>query len=380
MSDVLELACALIERRSLTPDDAGCQALIARHLAAHNFVAESLPFGKVDNLWVRHGTAQPLIMFAGHTDVVPTGPVEQWQSDPFTPTVHDGMLYGRGAADMKGSVAAMTLACAQYVAQHPEHPGSVGLLLTSDEEGPAVDGIRQAITVLEQRGDHPTWCVVGEPSCHEQLGDTIKNGRRGSLSGRLTVSGIQGHIAYPDLCDNPIHRFSPVLQQWVKTPWDQGNADFPPTQFQISNLNSGTGAGNVIPGTLTADFNWRYSTEVTAEQLQARLVEMLEAEELDYKLEWEMPSLPYLTPAGTLTSVCQQVVSEILDITPDLSTAGGTSDGRFLRPTGAEVAEFGPVNASIHKIDECVRVHDLEQLVDIYRTIIEKLLDLIPGR
>ncbi len=374
MTDVLELACALIERPSVTPDDAGCQDLIANTLAPHGFVAEAMPAGDVANLWLRHGAAEPLLMFAGHTDVVPPGPVAQWSSEPFAPTVRDGCLYGRGAADMKGSVAAMAMACAEYVAQQPEHAGSIGLLLTSDEEGPAVDGTRAAMEALKARGETPRWCLVGEPSCRERLGDTLKNGRRGSLSGRLAVQGIQGHIAYPDLCDNPIHRFSPVLQQLVEAHWDRGNDDFPPTRFQISNLNSGTGAGNVIPGELTADFNWRHSTEVTAEQLKARLQDVLRQAGLDFRLDWQEPSRPYLTPAGALTQACQNAIADVLGVPAALSTEGGTSDGRFIRPTGAEVVEFGPVNRSIHKIDEHVAIRDLEQLVPAYRAIIENLL------
>lgn len=374
MPDVLELARALIERPSVTPDDAGCQELVAAALAPHGFTAEAMPAGNVANLWLRHGTAEPLLMLAGHTDVVPPGPVAQWRSEPFVPTLRDGCLYGRGAADMKGGVAAMAAACAEYVAQQPEHAGSIGLLLTSDEEGPAIHGTRAAMDILKARGDIPRWCLVGEPSCRAQLGDTLKNGRRGSLSGRLTVRGIQGHIAYPDACDNPIHRFSPVLQQLLETAWDDGNDDFPPTRFQISNLNSGTGAGNVIPGELTADFNWRYSTEVTAEQLQARLQDMLQRARLDSRLDWQEPSRPYLTPPGHLTQACQDAVAEVLGVSAALSTEGGTSDGRFIRPTGAEVVEFGPINLSIHKIDEHIAVRDLEQLVPTYRAIIGKLL------
>ena len=300
MSEVLELACALIERASVTPEDDGCQGLLAEHLAPFGFSAEALPRGEVSNLWLRHGKADPLLMFAGHTDVVPTGPLEQWSSDPFTPTVRDGLLYGRGAADMKGGVAAMARTCARYVEQHPDHAGSIGLLLTSDEEGVAVDGTRFAIDHLSARGDTAAWCIVGEPSCREQLGDVIKNGRRGSLSGQLTVCGVQGHIAYPALCDNPIHRFAPVLAELAETVWDQGNEDFPPTQFQVSNIHSGCGAANVIPGTLVADFNLRYSTEVTDAQLRDRIAHILEAANLDCSLEWQEASQPYRTPARDL--------------------------------------------------------------------------------
>ncbi|MCY4611849.1 MAG: succinyl-diaminopimelate desuccinylase [Gammaproteobacteria bacterium] len=375
MSDVLDLVCALIERPSITPEDAGCQALVAEHLAPHGFSAEPMPSADVENLWLRHGEGEPLLMFAGHTDVVPTGPLEQWSSDPFSPTLRDGLLYGRGAADMKGGVAAMAVACARYVAKRPDHNGSLGLLLTSDEEGPAVHGTRVAIERLRERGEVPAWCVVGEPSCRERFGDVIKNGRRGSLSGRLTVRGIQGHIAYPALCDNPIHRFAPALLELTGVTWDEGNEDFQPTQFQVSNLNSGCGAANVVPGELTADFNLRYSTEVTAEQLCERITEILKNAGLDYQVEWQGASLPYRTPPGTLSQACQDAVSEVLGTDAELSTEGGTSDGRFIRPTGAEVVEFGPINRSIHKIDEHVAVEDLDRLAEVYLAIIEKLLD-----
>ncbi len=375
MSDVLDLVCALIERPSITPEDAGCQALVAEHLAPHGFSAEPMPSADVENLWLRHGEGEPLLMFAGHTDVVPTGPLEQWSSDPFSPTLRDGLLYGRGAADMKGGVAAMAVACARYVAKRPDHNGSLGLLLTSDEEGPAVHGTRVAIERLCERGEVPAWCVVGEPSCRERFGDVIKNGRRGSLSGRLTVRGIQGHIAYPALCDNPIHRFAPALLELTGVTWDEGNEDFQPTQFQVSNLNSGCGAANVVPGELTADFNLRYSTKVTAEQLRERITGILESAGLDYQVEWQGASLPYRTPPGTLSQACQDAVSEVLGTDAELSTEGGTSDGRFIRPTGAEVVEFGPINRSIHKIDEHVAVEDLDRLAEVYLAIIEKLLD-----
>ena len=375
MSDVLDLVCALIERPSVTPEDAGCQSLIAEQLAPHGFTAEPMPSADVQNLWLRHGAGEPLLMFAGHTDVVPTGPLEQWSSDPFSPTIRDGLLYGRGAADMKGGVAAMAVACARYVEQNPDHNGSLGLLLTSDEEGVAIDGTKAAIERMRARGEVPAWCVVGEPSCRERFGDVIKNGRRGSLSGRLTVRGLQGHIAYPALCDNPIHRFAPALVELAGTVWDEGNEDFQPTQFQVSNLNSGCGAANVVPGELTADFNLRYSTEVTAEELRERIAGILEQAGLDCQIEWQEASLPYRTPPGTLTQICQDAVSEVLGADAELSTEGGTSDGRFIRPTGAEVVEFGPLNRSIHKIDEHVAVEDLDRLAEVYLSIIGKLLD-----
>ena len=375
MSDVLDLARALIERPSITPEDAGCQTLVAERLEPYGFTAESMPSGDVRNLWLRHGEGAPLLMFAGHTDVVPTGPTERWSSDPFSPTVRDGLLYGRGAADMKGGVAAMTVACARYVARRPDHGGALGLLLTSDEEGIAEHGTRVAIERLRVRGEVPAWCVVGEPSCRERLGDVIKNGRRGSLSGRLTIRGTQGHIAYPALCDNPIHRFAPALLDLTRTRWDEGNEDFPPTQFQVSNLNSGYGAANVIPGELAADFNLRYSTEVTADELRGRVARILERAGLDFQIEWQEASPPYHTPPGALTRACRDAVSAALGTDAELSTEGGTSDGRFIRPTGAEVVEFGPINRSIHKIDEHVAVEDLDRLAEVYLAIIERLLD-----
>ena len=374
MSETLDLACALIERPSVTPEDAGCQTLIAEALTRHGFTAEPMPSAGVKNLWLRHGEREPLLMFAGHTDVVPAGLIEQWSSGPFEPVVRDGLLYGRGAADMKGAVAAMVTACARHVEQQPDHAGSIGLLLTSDEEGLAMDGTRVAIERLRTRDETPAWCVVGEPSCRERFGDVIKNGRRGSLSGRLTVLGVQGHIAYPALCDNPIHRFSPALLQLTQTTWDPGNKDFPPTQFQVSNLHSGCGAGNVIPGQLTVDFNLRYSPEVTPGELHHRINGILEHAGLDYRVEWQEPSLPYLTPPGHLTRTCQAAISEVLGTEAVLSTEGGTSDGRFIRPTGAEVVEFGPINRCIHMIDEHVSVQDLDRLVEVYSTIIRKLL------
>ena len=373
--DVLELAQALIERPSLTPEDGGCQALLAEILAPFGFSTESMPSGGVTNSWLRHGKELPLLVFAGHTDVVPTGPVDQWHSDPFSPTFRDGQLYGRGAADMKGSVAAMAVACAQHVGNHPDHSGSLALLLTSDEEGPSIDGTRTVVETLQSRGDIPTWCVVGEPSCQRQLGDTIKIGRRGTLSGHLVIHGQQGHIAYPQLCDNPIHRFAPVLQELVAVVWDHGNNDFPPTHFQISNIHAGTGANNIIPSELAIDFNLRYSTEVTAAQLQERIEQILTDGGLQYRLDWQPAGEPYLTPPGQLTDACRESVMEVLGVEARLSTDGGTSDGRFIRPTGAEVAEFGPINSSIHKIDEHVAVRDLEHLVDVYRTLIAKLLN-----
>jgi len=374
MSEILALCRDLIARPSVTPEDGGCQESLAARLEPLGFVSEPMPSGEVQNLWIRHGTQTPLLMFAGHTDVVPPGPLDHWSSDPFTPTERDGFLFGRGAADMKSGIAAMALACAHFVEENPNHPGSVGLLLTSDEEGPAVDGTQIAIQRLQERGEIPDWCIVGEPVSREHFGDVIKNGRRGSLSGHLTVRGIQGHIAYPDLCDNPIHRFAPALLELTQTKWDQGNEDFPPTSFQFSAVTSDAGADNVVPGELRAHFNLRYSTEVNAEELQARIEEVLNRTELDYEIDWLPASLPYRTPPGRLTAVCQEALREVIGVEAELSTEGGTSDGRFIRPTGAEVVEVGTVNRSIHKIDEHVQITDLEAMVETYCAITRKLL------
>ena len=374
MSEILELCRALISCPSVTPKDAGCQELIAERLTPLGFTAEPMPSADVKNLWLRHGKEDPLLMFAGHTDVVPPGALEQWSSDPFIPNIRDGVLYGRGAADMKSGVAAMTLAAARYVEQHPEHTGSIGLLLTSDEEGPATDGTVIAVERLQARGETAAWCVVGEPVSRDHFGDVIKNGRRGSLTGHLRIHGVQGHIAYPHLCDNPIHRLAPALLELTQEVWDEGNDDFPPTSFQFSNVNSGTGVDNVVPANLSACFNLRYSTEVTSEQLRERIEKILERAALDYEINWLPANLPYRTPPGNLTRVCQEAVASVVGIDAELSTEGGTSDGRFIRPTGAEVVEVGTVNRSIHKIDEHVLVEDLEAMVDTYHAIIDKLL------
>ncbi len=374
MLAVLDLACQLIARRSVTPNDAGCQTLLSERLVTLGFTAEYMPSGGVTNLWLRRGTKAPLFVFAGHTDVVPPGPLEKWHSLPFEPTVRDGYLYGRGAADMKGSIAAMVTACENFVTTHPEHEGSIALLITSDEEGPAVAGTRHVVETLERRGEKIDWCLVGEPSSEEQLGDVIKNGRRGSLSCLLRVHGIQGHVAYPQWADNPVHRFAPVLNALATREWDQGNAHFPPTTFQISNIYAGTGADNVIPGELDVMFNFRYSTAVTADELKNHVQAMLNQAGLRYDIDWLLSGEPFLTVEGELVAACKAAIREVTGLKTRLSTAGGTSDGRFIAPTGAQVIELGPVNASIHKVDEHVGIADLETLAEIYASALEKLL------
>jgi succinyl-diaminopimelate desuccinylase len=376
MSAVFDLTCELISRRSVTPDDGGCQALLGDRLAAAGFKVEHLRFGEVDNLWATHGSGGPLLVFLGHTDVVPTGPVESWRSDPFVPVVRDGRLYGRGAADMKGSVAAMTVALEAFVAKHPHHHGRVGLLLTSDEEGPSnLDGVRRVAEHFRKTGERIDWCVVGEPSSKEQLGDLIRVGRRGSLSGTLVVRGIQGHVAYPEKAKNPIHAFAPALVELAAERWDEGNQDFPPTSFQVSNLNAGTGANNVIPGALTALINFRYSTASGAQDLRTRTEAVLDRHGLDWQIEWSLSGEPFLTPpGGAVREAVVAVCRELCGIKPEESTGGGTSDGRFIAPLGAEVVELGPVNATIHKVDECVAVADLEKLPSLYKAVCERLL------
>jgi succinyl-diaminopimelate desuccinylase len=376
MSDVLELACELIRRRSVTPVDAGCLILIGERLARVGFQLEPLRYGEVDNLWATHGTDGPTLVFLGHTDVVPTGPETSWHNPPFEPTIRDGRLYGRGAADMKGSVAAMVVALEQFVATHPDHRGRVGLLLTSDEEGPTnLDGVRRVVEHFRATGERIDWCVVGEPSAKARLGDLIRVGRRGSLSGTLVVRGVQGHVAYPEKALNPIHAFAPALAELVATRWDEGNSDFPPTSFQVSNLNAGTGATNVIPGDLTALINFRYCTASRADDLRARTEAILQRHGLDYALDWNLSGEPFLTPpGGTLRKTVVAVCRDLCGIDPEQSTGGGTSDGRFIAPMGAEVVEIGPVNATIHKVDECVDVEELEKLPAVYRSVCERLL------
>ncbi|MFB1487339.1 MULTISPECIES: succinyl-diaminopimelate desuccinylase [unclassified Thiocapsa] len=374
MSPTLKLAGELIRRPSVTPDDAGCQALMAERLAAIGFRIEEMPFGEVANLWARRGDDGPLFCFAGHTDVVPTGPIEQWTSAPFEPTIRDGRLFGRGACDMKGSLAAMITAVEAFVGDHPDHRGSIAFLITSDEEGPSVDGTRRVVERLEQRGEKIDYALVGEPSARERLGDTIKNGRRGSLNGVLRVQGKQGHVAYPHLAKNPFHACVDTLAALCAEVWDQGNDHFPPTSFQIANLNMGTGAENVIPGQLEAQFNLRFSTELDPETIQARVRSILDAGDFDYALEWRLSGNPFLTPAGELVAASRASIAAVTGIQTQLSTSGGTSDGRFIGPTGAQVVELGPVNTTIHQVNECVGVAELDELSGIYGGILERLL------
>lgn len=374
MSATLELTRELIRRPSVTPDDAGCLELVARRLASVGFRTERMDHDDVSNLWARRGDTSPLLVLAGHIDVVPPGPAEQWDSPPFEPTVRDGMLYGRGAADMKSGVAAMVTACEAFVTEHPGHAGSIALLLTSDEEGPAVNGTVKVVETLRARGETIDWCLLGEPSCESRLGDTAKNGRRGSLNVHLRVKGIQGHVAYPNKADNPVHRFAPALAELAQTEWDRGNEFFPPTSFQVANLNAGTGADNVIPGHLDVQANWRYSTEQTVERLQQRLTACLEKHGVDYEAQWKASGDPFLTPPGELTSALQAAVKTECGLQCRLSTGGGTSDGRFIAPAGAQVVEFGPVNSTIHKVNECVSVADLETLSRVYSRVLRHLL------
>lgn len=364
----------LVRRPSVTPDDAGCQALIATRLAALGFRTESLPFGEVSNLWARRGTAGPLVCFAGHTDVVPTGDRAAWHSDPFETCVRDGMLYARGAADMKGGLAAMVVAAEQFVAAHPGHGGSLAFLLTSDEEGRAQDGTRKVVATLRERSEKIDFCVLGEPSSRQEIGDTVRIGRRGSLSGTLRVRGTQGHVAYPDLAVNPIARFAPVLAELYDKEWDHGNEHFPPTSFQAVELRSSGGAPNVTPGELSARFNFRYCTEWTHERLQSAVEQILDRHGIDYELHWHLSGEPFLTRPGRLSEAVSQAVRETTGREPALSTGGGTSDGRFISPAGADVVELGPVNASIHKVDEHVRLADIPALCSMYRRILELLL------
>jgi succinyl-diaminopimelate desuccinylase len=370
----LELAKQLIARPSLTPKDEGCQELMIERLQPLGFEVHRLRFGDVDNFWARRGNTKPLVVFAGHTDVVPTGPKEKWTSDPFIPTVRDGFLYGRGAADMKGSLAAFITAIEDFVAQHPNHQGSIGLLITSDEEGPSVDGTLKVVEWLTARGEKIDCCLVGEPSCVKTLGDTLKNGRRGSLNGKLTVLGKQGHVAYPHLVRNPIHLAAPALTELTGIEWDRGNAFFPPTSFQISNVHAGTGAENVVPGHLEIKFNFRYSTAVTDAELKARVEEVLKRHGLQYELSWALSGRPFLTQPGTLVDALRSAIRAELGIETTLSTSGGTSDGRFIAPTGAQVVELGPLNTTIHQIDERVLVDELAQLSRIYARTLAHLL------
>jgi len=370
----LEYARDLIARRSLTPEDAGCQAWLAEKLRNLGFAIETVNSGDVVNLWARRGTTSPLLCFAGHTDVVPTGPLEQWSSDPFLPTERDGQLYGRGAADMKGSIAAFLAAMEDYLASNPDHAGSIAWLITSDEEGPAVDGTVKVVERLAARNELIDCCIVGEPTCVAQFGDMMKNGRRGSLHGRLRVKGIQAHIAYPHLGKNPIHLAAPAIAELAATMWDAGNEYFPPTTWQISNMHSGTGAMNVIPGHADIAFNFRFGTASSVEGLQMRVCAILDKHGLEYDLEWELGAKPFLTPRGGLVDALSASIQEVTGISAELSTTGGTSDGRFIADIAREVVEFGPINASIHKIDENVGIEELDQLAQVYRGVLERLL------
>ena len=370
----LALTKQLIAEPSVTPDDKHCQTLLAERLQAIGFSIEAFHFGQTKNIWARKGTTEPVLCFAGHTDVVPSGPVEKWTSPPFEPTEREGKLYGRGAADMKTSIAAFVTACERFVAQHPQHQGSIALLITSDEEGDAHDGTTKVVDALQARDEKIDYCIVGEPTAVNQLGDTIKNGRRGSLSGNLVIKGKQGHIAYPHLAKNPTHLFAPALAELVAMEWDQGNAYFPPTGFQISNIHAGTGATNVIPSTLTVQFNFRFSTESTESSLKQRVHAVLNQHGLDYDLTWSLSGQPFLTEAGRLTEVAQQAIAEVCGVEAELSTSGGTSDGRFIKAIARELIELGPVNASIHQIDEHIELAAIPQLSAIYEAMLKRLL------
>ena len=373
-SETLELSLQLLRQPSVTPVDHTCQDIMAKRLEKIGFNIENMRFDDVDNLWARKGTEAPLFCFAGHTDVVPTGSLDAWNSDPFAPEIRDGKLYGRGSADMKTALAAMVIASERFVKKHPNHKGSIAFLITSDEEGPSINGTVKVIETLEARNEKMDWCLVGEPSSTNKLGDIVKNGRRGSLNANLTVKGKQGHVAYPHLTINPIHSFSKALTELCETVWDNGNEYFPATTFQVSNINSGTGATNVVPGTLNTLFNFRYSTEVTAEELKARTLEILDRHNVEYEISWTLSGLPFLTPVGELVNAAKSAILNVTGVETELSTSGGTSDGRFIAPTGAQVLELGVLNATIHQINEHVNVDDLEPLAEIYEQILENLL------
>ncbi len=370
----LQLAADLIRCKSVTPEDDGCQDLMIQRLQKIGFKIEKLRFGEVDNFWAIRGTEGPILAFAGHTDVVPTGPEANWNNPPFAPKIIDGMLHGRGAADMKGSLAAMVVACENFIEKNPDHKGRIAFLITSDEEGPSINGTVKVVEWLEQRNTKMTWCIVGEPSSTNKVGDVIKNGRRGSLGAVLTVKGIQGHVAYPHLADNPIHKLAPALAELAAEHWDNGNEFFPATSFQVSNINGGTGATNVIPGHVTVVFNFRFSTEVTEKILRERTEKILQKHHLKYDLEWILSGQPFLTPKGDLVNATVAAIKEIAGIDAELSTSGGTSDGRFIAPTGAQVVELGPINATIHKVNEHISADDLNKLTEVYELILKKLL------
>ncbi|PZP63349.1 MAG: succinyl-diaminopimelate desuccinylase [Pseudoxanthomonas spadix] len=375
MSEVLDLTCELVGRASVTPEDAGCQALIAARLQAAGFACEHLRFGAVDNLWATHGSGAPVLVLLGHTDVVPPGPPEAWTSDPFAPQVREGNLYGRGTADMKGSVAAFVVAAEQYVAAYPDHAGTLAVLVTSDEEGDAIDGVRHVARVFAERGQRIDWCITGEPSSTETLGDLLRVGRRGSLTGTLVVKGVQGHVAYPHKARNPIHQAAAALAELTARHWDDGYESFPPTSLQVSNLHAGTGASNVIPGELQVQFNLRYTPHWDAPRLEAEITALLDRHGLEYTLKWHRSGEPFYTPEGRLRRIAREVLGEFAGAAPEESTGGGTSDARFIAPLGAQCIEVGPVNATIHQIDEHVRVADLERLPALYLALVERLLD-----
>ncbi|ATG73354.1 succinyl-diaminopimelate desuccinylase [Zobellella denitrificans] len=373
-SAVLALTKDLINRPSVTPEDEGCQELMGARLEALGFRLETMVFEDTTNLWARKGTEGPVFCFAGHTDVVPPGPLDKWHTPPFEATEIDGYLHGRGAADMKGSLAAMVVATERFVAKHPDHQGSIAFLITSDEEGPFINGTTRVVDTLEARNEKITWCLVGEPSSTSEVGDVVKNGRRGSLTGDLLVKGVQGHVAYPHLADNPVHKAAPALAELANTVWDKGNEFFPPTSFQIANIHAGTGASNVIPGEMKVQFNFRFSTELDQDKIQAKVHSVLDAHGLDYELHWLLNGKPFLTDQGDLLAATVAAVQAVRHQEPALLTTGGTSDGRFIAQTGAQVIELGPVNATIHKLNECVKIADLEQLTDMYEGILERLL------
>lgn len=373
-SATLDLSLQLLRQPSVTPIDHNCQTIMAERLSNIGFHIENMRFEDVDNLWARRGTQAPVFCFAGHTDVVPTGSLEAWNSDPFAPEIRDGKLYGRGSADMKTALAAMVVASERFIAKHPDHKGSIAFLITSDEEGPSINGTVKVVETLEARQEKMTWCLVGEPSSTHTLGDIVKNGRRGSLNANLTVKGKQGHVAYPHLAVNPIHTASAALAELCDTVWDQGNEYFPATTFQVSNINAGTGATNVVPGTLNMLFNFRYSTEVTADELKARTLEILDRHQLEYDIQWTLSGLPFLTPVGELVNAAKNAIRMVTGTETELSTSGGTSDGRFIAPTGAQVLELGVLNATIHQVNEHVNIDELEPLAEIYEQILVELL------
>lgn len=374
MSETLTLTQALLKKASLTPEDAGCMDLMADYLQQLGFATEWMNFGDTKNLWARRGNKSPLFAFAGHTDVVPTGPLDEWDTPPFEPTIKDGLIYARGAADMKGSLAAMMTACHSFIAEHSTHIGSIAFLITSDEEGPATNGTVKVMEALEARGEHIDYCIVGEPSSHKQFGDMVRVGRRGSINGYLTLVGKQGHVAYPELVENPIHALSPILSSLTTEVWDEGNEYFPPTSFQISNINSGTGVTNVVPGELKLIFNLRFSSELTPEVIKSRITHIVDQQSDDYELVWQLSGLPFITERGELTNAVEKAVRDVTDITPELSTGGGTSDGRFIAPYGVQLIELGPINETIHKINECVSINDLDKLSVTYHKVLENIL------